>query len=93
MDTSGSPELGRARGAHSPSHGETKDLNSSSIPDRRFQGNSRRLIRSQCGTELWEVFEIATHFELISNCETERFDSLWDGIVGQIRFAEKEVSK
>jgi hypothetical protein len=89
MATANLPEMGRARGAHSPSHGENQILNTQLLPDRSFQGNSRRLIRSQCGTELWEVFEITAHFELVSDCETERFNDLWQGIVQQVRLAER----
>jgi hypothetical protein len=89
MHTSSSPGRAEARGSNSGDRRSERDIQP--IPDRRFLGNCRRLIRSQCGTELWEVFEIATHFELVSHRETERFNELWEGIIGQVRLAERSA--
>ena len=85
-----SPEVDRARGAHSPSHGEKQHLNKRILPDYSLPGN-RRLVRTQCGSELYEVFVISSYYELVSGSETERFNELWEGIVEQIRLAERSA--
>jgi hypothetical protein len=82
------PEVGAS--AANAGHPRNNEHDNQLLPDPAIRGNCRRLIRSQCGTELWEVFEIAAHFELVSDCETTRFDEFWQALFQQIRLAAKE---
>ncbi len=91
MDTS-TPLVGRARGARSPSLGENKRPDTELLPDRSFLGNCRRKIRVEGGATLYEVFVINSYFELVTHCGTERFDEQWQGIVQQVRLAERSQS-
>jgi hypothetical protein len=88
MDTYDSPGRAEARLATTEPR-ENQNLDIELLPDRTLVGNSRRKIRIEGGATLYEVFEIHTYFELVSGgSEIERFDSLFDGIVGQIRRAK-----
>lgn len=94
MDDTGSPEVGRAGSNHSPSLGRTTDntnLTRPTLSDYSIQGN-RRLILSGCGEPpIYEIFEVTSHFELITDRETARFGSLWDAICARGRLAERSA--
>jgi hypothetical protein len=84
--TDSAPEVGAS--AANAGHPRNSEHDNQPLPDRSFRGNSRRLIWSQCGTELYEVFEIPSYFELVSASEIQRFSELWEGYVGQIRLSK-----
>jgi hypothetical protein len=90
MDTYNPLESGRATGDHSRHHGDNEN-DTELLPDRTLVGNTRRLIRVEGGAPLYEVFVISSYFELVSDCGTQRFDELWEGIIGQIRLAERNA--
>ncbi|MGA8480892.1 MAG: hypothetical protein WB696_23250 [Chthoniobacterales bacterium] len=91
MDTSNSPGWAERRDA-TRRLGENKRPDTELLPDRSFLGNCRRKIRVEGGATLYEVFVINSYFELVTDCGTERFDEQWQGIVQQVRLAERNQS-
>jgi len=83
------PPQKERRPARSADH--QNESNTQLLPDSAILGNSRRLIRVEGGAPLYEVFVISSYFELVTDCETERFNTLWEGIIGQIRLAERSA--
>jgi hypothetical protein len=89
MHTTDSPEVGAS--AANAGHPRNNERDNQLLPDPAIRGNCRRPIRVEGGATLYEVFVISSYFELVTDCETERFNTLWDGIVGQIRLAERSA--
>ncbi len=93
MNVSESPP-GRAEASGSNAgHRENQILNTQLLPDRSFLGNCHRMIRSQPGSEVREVFTMRSHFELVSDSETWRFSSLWEAICEQVRLTQSPAAK
>jgi hypothetical protein len=91
MQTSSSPEVGAS--AANAGHPRNNERDNRSIPDLSIVGN-RRLILSGCDEPpIYEGFnvEISSYFELITDSETLRFDSLWDAICARGRLAERNT--
>lgn len=94
MHTTDSPALGRARGAHSPSHGETKDLNTQQLADQDILGNiRRRLFNAQSGAGAWEVFTLSVHYEVQTADQKWIFAEKWQAVIQQVKIANALAAK
>lgn len=81
------PEVGAS--AANAGHPRNNERDTQLLPDSAILGNCRRKIRVEGGATLYEVFEVSSYFELVSGSERLRFNELWEGIIGQIRLAER----
>jgi hypothetical protein len=82
------PEVGRARGAHSPSRGKTENSDTAQLPDSGLFGNIREIIRSEPGCEVHRVFTLTCHFEVRTADQRWCYSELWEAICQQIRIRE-----
>jgi hypothetical protein len=89
MQTTDSPESGRATGAQSRHHGNNEN-DTQLLPDPALLGNIREIIRSEPGSEVHRVFTLTSHFELITDSETLRFDEFWTAVCAQVRLGTRK---
>jgi hypothetical protein len=94
MDKSSSPEVGRARGAHSPSHGNNENSDTQLLPDQDLLGNiRRRLINAQSGADAFEVFTLSVHYEVRTADQQWIFAERWQAILQQNRLSIELAAK
>jgi hypothetical protein len=91
--SSSSPEVGRARGAHSPSYGENQILTHPTLSDYSISGNSRLVIGGQPGSEIREEFTVSSRFVLRAADQRWCFDTLWEAVCQQQRLTTELAAK
>lgn len=89
MDTYDSPEVGRARGDHSPHHGNDKNNDAQLLLDGDPIYN-RQLVRVWDGVQVYEVTELRVRcYEVETAFELWRFDRLYLAFDKQANLAEE----